>query len=258
MYAKMRAELEKAILEPSTSDFLNNNVDTYRDDLHQQLADEKEKNALLNASIKAKDYEIASLRRIFERFEVDAVYNRGYNQEDLRDIVEVQEKIESVLREEIVRLKKVIRVQKTIIETKDPQRSQLLIDPFSQLDYSSKNSPNNSPTENTGRSRNQPKNLDRSRSLPKTRSNGFASDKSVRSSFTMLETESLSTREKRSRSSKSRSPWKHYENATVSSVLHSPTIQKYLGKGKEKSKAAREVEREAALILKELSTKRYR
>ena len=75
-----------------------------KQDFENQLLEEKRINSQLRLLIKAKDSEIESLKRVLSK------------KEKLSHVMEVQEKIEAILRKELANLKNVIKLQREMIE----------------------------------------------------------------------------------------------------------------------------------------------
>ena len=75
-----------------------------KQDFENQLLEEKRINSQLRSLIKTKDSEIESLKRVLSK------------KEKFNHVVEVQEKIEAILRKELANLKNVIKLQREMIE----------------------------------------------------------------------------------------------------------------------------------------------
>lgn len=207
------------------------------DFLNQSLSEERDENARLRATIKAKDFEINALRMVIagqrdiskeDVFNVDSRRDKRSPEArkttaNAEDMLRVQEQIETVLKEEIVHLKRVVRIQKAML---DKVRGKLL-----------------------KRSQSPIKSIhDTSRPQSPTRSVNDASYNLT------LETETTRPRSRsrsRSRScprSMSGEIKEHYQYPTVASILHRGARKQ----GSEKN-PMQVVEEEAMRILEELN-----
>ena len=203
------------------------------DFLNQSLSEERDENARLRATIKAKDFEINALRMVIAGqrdiskegiFNVDSRRDKRSPEAckttaNAEDMLRVQEQIETVLKEEIVYLKRIVRIQKAML---DKVRGKLL-----------------------KRSQSPIKTIhDTSRPQSPTRSVNDASYNLT------LETETTRPRS-RSRSrprTMSGEIKEHYQYPTVASILHRGARKQ----GSEKN-SMQVVEEEAMRILEELN-----
>jgi hypothetical protein len=205
-------------------------IETYElDFLNHSLLEEREENKRLRAIIKAKDFEISALRQVCSSNLEETSISQGHggrltglkSQSNLEDMLRVQEQIEAILKEEIVHLKRVVRIQKSFIDKaqKRPVKrlQQLSRSFFDDGDITSiPNSITFDSDRTPGRSRSAPRLRSRSRS----RSRQVASDGK-----------------------------EHYQYPTVASILHRGVTRPCSAK----SSPMKLVEEEAMRILEELN-----